>query len=183
MPTYVVLLRAVNLGGHGKLPMADFRRLLAGLGYRNVETYIQSGNAVFDAPAPPAKVAKAIAVALEKLMGAPAGVIIRTHEDFDRVIAANPYKAEAAADGTKVNVAFLSADPGPGAVSLLDRVVMQYPQRRDRYHLSGDTLYLHLPDGAAETKFSGKTLDRATGVIGTARNWNTVLKLHEMSKR
>jgi len=183
MPTYVVLLRAVNLGGHGKLPMADFRSLLAGLGYRNVETYIQSGNAVFDAPGPPAKVAKAIAAALEKRMGAPAGVLIRTHDELDRVVAANPYKPEAAADGSKVHVAFLSAAPGQGAVSELDRIVAQYPQRRDRYHLSGDTLYLHLPDGAAETKFTGRMLDRATGVVGTARNWNTVLKLHEMSRR
>jgi uncharacterized protein (DUF1697 family) len=58
-----------------------------------------------------------------------------------------------------------------------------YPKRRDRYHLEGDTLYLHLPDGAAETKFSGKALDKAIGVMGTARNWNTVLKLHAMSKR
>lgn len=183
MPTYVALLRAVNLGGYGKLPMADFRKLLAELGYRNVETYIQSGNAVFDTPGPPAKVGKSVAAALEKLMGAPAGVLIRTHEELDRIIAANPYKTEAAADGTRVHVAFLSAHPAPGAVSMLDRIITQYPQRRDHYHLSGTTLYLHLPDGAAETKFSGKTLDRATGVIGTARNWNTVLKLHEMSKR
>lgn len=183
MPTYVVLLRAVNLGGHGKLPMADFRKLLAELGFRNVETYIQSGNAVFDAPGPPAKVTKSVAAALEKLMVAPAGVLIRTHDELSRVIAANPYQAEAAADGTKVHVAFLSADPGPRAIPLLDRIVTQYPHRRDRYHLSGEILYLHLPDGAAETKFTGKMLDRATGVVGTARNWNTVLKLHEMSKR
>jgi uncharacterized protein (DUF1697 family) len=183
MPTYVALLRAVNLAGHGRLAMSDFRKLLEGLGFRNVETYIQSGNAVFDAPGSAAKVGAAIAAGLEKLMGAPAGVVIRTHEDLSRIIANNPYAAEAVADGARVHVGFLAAPAPAGAEAALQRIVTQYPKRRDRFHLAGDNIYFHLPDGAAETKFSGKTLDRAVGVLGTGRNWNTVLKLHEMSKR
>jgi uncharacterized protein (DUF1697 family) len=182
MPTYVILLRAVNVGGHGMLPMADFRKLLAGLGFDKVETYIQSGNAVVDARGTAATVAKAVAAALEKLTGAPAGVVVRTHEQLDRLIRENPFAAEAV-DGAKVHVGFLAGPAGKEAVTSLDRIVAQYPKRRDRYRLVGDTLYLHLPDGAAETKFSGKSLDKALGVIATARNWNTVLKLHEMSKR
>jgi uncharacterized protein (DUF1697 family) len=184
MTTYVVLLRAVNLGGYGKLPMADFRKLLEDLGYENVETYIQSGNAVFDASGTADKVAKAVAAGLEKLMKAPVGVIIRTHAELDRVIKRNPFVAEAV-DGTRVHVAFLDGPAGPEAVAGLNRLVTQYPKRRDRYHLDSDTLYLHLPDGAAETKFTGKSLDRAIGggIVGTARNWNTVVKLHAMSAR
>ena len=182
MPTYIALLRAVNLGGYGKISMADFRKLLEGLGCKNVETYIQSGNAVFDASGSAAKVGAAIAAGLEKMMGAPVAVMIRTHDDLARIIAGNPFAAEAAADGARVHVAFLSGPAPAGAGAALERIVQQYPARRDRFHLAGDTLYLHLPDGAAETKFSGKTLDKATGVPGTGRNWNTVLKLHEMSK-
>src|SRR5690348_17040524 len=108
MPTYVALLRAVNVGGYGKLSMADFRTLLEGLGFKNVQTYIQSGNAVFDAPpsaaAPgsPARVGAAISAALAKLMGAPVDVIVRTHDQLTRLIAANPFAAEAAADGARV---------------------------------------------------------------------------------
>jgi uncharacterized protein (DUF1697 family) len=183
MPTYVILLRAVNLAGHGKLPMADFRKMLIGLGFEKVETYIQSGNAVVDAKGSAAKVAQAVAAGLEKLMGAPCGVVVRTHDQMDRVIRENPYAAEAAAKGAFVHVGFLAGSAGPLAAAGLDRIVTMYPKRRDRYHLAGDTLYLHLPDGAAETKFSGKALDKAIGVMGTARNWNTVLKLHAMSKR
>jgi uncharacterized protein (DUF1697 family) len=82
-----------------------------------------------------------------------------------------------------VHAAFLSGSPGEEAAAGLERIVTQYPKRRDRYRLVEDTLYLHLPDGAAETKFTGKSLDKALGVMGTARNWNTVLKLHQMSKR
>ncbi len=183
MPTYVILLRAVNLAGYGKLPMADFRKMLTGLGFEKVETYIQSGNAVVDAKGSAAKVAQAVAAGLEKLMGAPCGVVVRTHEQLERIIAENPYAAEAAAKGALVHVAFLAGPTGASAVAGLDRIVKMYPKRRDRYHLAGDTLYLHLPDGAAETKFTGRALDKAIGVMGTGRNWNTVLKLHAMSKR
>lgn len=181
--TYVVLLRAVNVGGTGKLPMADFRKVLAGLGYRNVETYIQSGNAVFDAADNAQKVAKDLAAGLEKSVGAPVGVLVRTHEQLGQVIAANPFAAEAAADGAKVHVGFLAGTAASTARPALDAIVAKYPDRRDRFHLAGDVIYFHFPEGAGNTKFSGKPLDRAIGVIGTGRNWNTVLKLHAMSKR
>jgi uncharacterized protein (DUF1697 family) len=182
MPTYIVLLRAVNLAGHGKLPMAEFRKTLCGLGYGRVETYIQSGNAVVEAKGSAAKVARDVAAALEKLMGAPVGVVVRTHEQLESVIGENPFGVEAA-DGTKVHVAFLAGQAGANARAALERIVTQYPKRRDRYHLAEEHVYFHLPDGAAETKFSGKTLDKALGVMGTGRNWNTVLKLHAMSRR
>jgi len=183
MPTYIVLLRAVNVGGTGKLPMADFRKLLATLGYVHVETYIQSGNAVIEAPGSAAGVAKAISAGLEKMLGASVGVLLRTHAELVQVIAANPFAAEAAADGARVHVAFLSGPPADGADSALAQIVQKFPNRRDRFHLAGDTLYLHLPDGAADSKFTPKALERALGVPGTARNWNTVVKLHAMSAR
>jgi uncharacterized protein (DUF1697 family) len=179
MPTYVALLRAVNVANAKKLPMADFRNMLEGLGYKRVETYIQSGNAVFDTPVPAAKAAKAIAAALEKLMGEPVALLLRTHEELGRVIAGNPYAAEAAADGARVHAVFLSAVPVEAAIAGLKKI----PPRSDRYHHLHDTLYLHLPDGAGESKFTAKTLDRILGVNVTARNWNTVVKLHEMSRR
>ncbi len=183
MPTYVALLRAVNVGGTGKLPMADLRKLLEGLGFKNIETYIQSGNVVFDAAGSAVKVKGAVTAGLEKLMGAPVEVMVRTHEELTRIIAGNPFAAEAAADGARAHVVFLAGVAPAGAEAALQRIVTQHPARRDRFHLAGDVVYLHLPDGAAETKFSGKTLDRAMGVAGTGRNWNTVVRLHAMSKR
>lgn len=183
MPTYVILLRAVNVGGFGKLPMASFRKVLEDLGYSNVETYIQSGNAVVDARGNASGVSKAVAAALEMLMGAPVGVVVRTHEELSHIIATNPFAAEAAVDGARVHVAFLAGQAGRGAKAALEEIVVKYPKRRDRYHLAGDHLYFHFPEGAGETKFTGKALDRAIGVIGTGRNWNTVLKLHAMTQR
>jgi uncharacterized protein (DUF1697 family) len=182
MPTCIVLLRAVNVGGTGKLPMADFRALLENLGYKRVETYIQSGNAVFETTSKPDKVASDIAQALEKLTGSPAGVIVRTTDQLKRLIDSNPYAAEAAANGALVHASFLAGTAGKEAEPALAAIVARYPNRRDRYTLNGDAIYFHFPDGAGETKFIGKTLDKAIGVIGTGRNWNTILKLYEMAK-
>lgn len=181
MTRYVVLLRAVNVGGTGKLPMADFRALLEKLGHKRVETYIQSGNAVFEATGSAEKTADAIAKGLEKMLGGPACVVIRTHEQLGRVIARNPFAAEAAENGALVHVAFLAGKAGKGAAAALEAIVAKYPARRDRYVLDGDVIYFHFPDGAGETKFTGKALDKAIGVIGTGRNWNTVMKLYAMA--
>jgi uncharacterized protein (DUF1697 family) len=183
MPTYVISLRAVNVGSTGKLPMSDFRKVLAGVGCVNVETYIQSGNAVVDAKCSSSSLTKMVAAALEKQMGAPGPVIVRTHEELERAIAANPFAAEAATDAARVHAVFLSGVPSAAKAAGLEQIVTKYPARRDRYHLAGDTLYLHLPDGAADSKFTAQTVDRVLGVTATARNWNTVLKLHAMSGR
>jgi len=183
MSTYVILLRAVNVGGYGKLSMADLRKTLSALKCKNIETYIQSGNAVVDSELPATKVGPAIAHVLEQLAGAPVDVIVRTHDQLDQLIRANPFAPEAAAEGARVHVAFLSAPAATTARAALEAIVQKYPSRRDRYHLAGDHIYFHFPDGAADIKFAGKALDKAIGAVGTARNWNTVLKLHAMSKR
>jgi uncharacterized protein (DUF1697 family) len=183
MSTFIALLRAVNVGGYGKLSMAALRTLLEGLGYARVQTYIQSGNAVFDAKGTAANVGRDLGTALEKHMGAPVGLIIRTPAELERVIAGNPFAAEAAADGARVHVGFLDRPAPESAAAGLQSIVDKYPNRRDRFRISSDTLYLHLPDGAAETKFTGKALDKILGGTGTARNWNTVLKLREMATR
>jgi uncharacterized protein (DUF1697 family) len=182
MPIYVILLRAVNVGGYGKVSMAEFRKMLTDLGFTKVETYIQSGNAVVDAKGSAAKVAQAVSAGLEKMVGASPGVVVRTHEQLEQLIKENPFAKEAV-DGSKVHVSFLAGPAAPEARAALERIVQQYPKRRDRFHLAEEHIYFHLPDGAAETKFTGKTLDKAIGVIGTGRNWNTVLKLCAMSKR
>ena len=183
MSTYVILLRAVNVGGYGKLSMADLRKTLSALKCKNVETYIQSGNAVLDSDLPATKLGSAIAGALQILTGAPVDVIVRTHDQIDKLIQANPFTPEAEADGARVHVSFLSAPAAPTAHAAFEAIVEKYPNRRDRYHLAGDHIYFHFPDGAADIKFTGKALDKAIGAVGTARNWNTVLKLHAMSKR
>lgn len=181
MKRYVILLCAVNVGGTGKLAMAELRRLLESLGYARVETYIQSGNAVVSATGSAGEVARAVAQALETLMGAPVGVVVRTQAEMQQVIEGNPFAAEAEADGARVHAVFLGGRPAAEAAGRLGEIVAKFPERRDRFHLDGHTLYLHLPDGAAETKFTTKALTRALGVMATGRNWNTVVRLTGMA--
>ncbi|MDR3737431.1 MAG: DUF1697 domain-containing protein [Terracidiphilus sp.] len=183
MATYVILLCAVNVGGTGKLPMAELRRLLGGLGCKRVETYIQSGNAVVDATGSAARVMRETAAALGQQMGAQVDVLVRTHAEMERVVAGNPFATEAAADGARVHVAFLSGKAAAGAEDELQQIVKKNPGRRDRFQLGEGVVYLHLPDGAAETKFTTKAMGRAVGCAVTARNWNTVVKLTEMAAR
>ena len=140
-----------------------------------------TGNAVFDAPGTAAQVSEKLAAGLEKLTGAQVEVMIRTHAELGRIIAENPFVAEAAADGARVHVVFLAGLAAEGAKEGLDRIVAKYPARRDRFHVAGATVYLHLPDGAGESKLTGRAMDSALGVPGTARNWNTVLKLGELA--
>ena len=183
MRSYIALFRGINLVGRNRLPMKDLKILLGKAGCLDVETYIQSGNAVLDSDLPATKLGSAIAGALQKLTGAPVDVIVRTHDQIDKLIHANPFAPEAEADGARVHVSFLSAPAAPTAHAAFEAIVEKYPNRRDRYHLAGDHIYFHFPDGAADIKFTGKALDKAIGAVGTARNWNTVLKLHAMSKR
>ena len=94
MTTYVALLRAVNVGGHASLPMAGLRDSLAGLGYANVRTYLQSGNAVFDAASGSRQEhAAAIALRIERDFGPRVGVLVLDADDVARVVAANPFTA------------------------------------------------------------------------------------------
>lgn len=183
MPTFVILLRAVNVGSTGKLPMADLRKLLANCACTKVETYIQSGNAVVETKCSAPALSKSVAAALAKYRGSPVPVILRTHAELERIIAGNPFAAEAADDGARVHAVFLSAPQPAAKAKDLEQIVKKCPNRRDRFHLSGDTLYLHLPDGAGESKFTAQSIDRILNCTGTARNWNTVLKLHAMSAR
>jgi hypothetical protein len=99
--TFVALFRAINVSGRNKIPMADLRGLLAGLGLRNVRTYLQTGNAVFDADESPAqKLATAIEVRLERDLGPRVGVLVLPADAFAAVVTANPFLGVTGAAGT-----------------------------------------------------------------------------------
>jgi uncharacterized protein (DUF1697 family) len=96
MTNYVALLRAVNVGGTGKLPMAELRAMCQSLGFANVRTYIASGNVVFSSKLSETAVKKKLERALETYAGKPVGVVIRTAAELAAVLDANPFKSAAA---------------------------------------------------------------------------------------
>lgn len=164
--SYVALLRAVNVGGTGKLPMAELRRMCEGLGFQRVATYIQSGNVVFQSKLREAGVKRALEGALQAHMRKPVRVIVRTEAELRQVLLRNPYPDVAP---NRVAVIFLDDPPPPGS---LDGVVIP---GREALSLDGRELFIHFPDGINKSK-----LKVPFQKIGTGRNLNTVFKLLEM---
>jgi uncharacterized protein (DUF1697 family) len=173
MPEYAALLRAVNVGGR-KLAMADLRTGLTTLGFTGVRTIIQSGNVLFRATrtSPPA-LERRIEAFVGGSLGIETDVFVRELAELQDAIAANPFRAEAASDPGRLLVMFLRAAPGPDAIDRARAAV----RGRERIELTGRHAYVTYPDGAGASTLTNVVLERALGVRGTARNWNTVAKL------
>ena len=177
MPRYVALLRSVNVAGHGRLAMADLRASFDALGYEDVRTYIQTGNVLFtSSPKSEKAVVSAIETQLASDFGDSPAVLLRTVPELQRVGRFSPY-AKAGANPSRHHVTFLAMVPTKAALASLSPLP---PSRHDELVVDGREVYVHTPDGYAETKYSGSFLERRLGVVSTTRNWNTVQKLCEM---
>lgn len=171
----LVLLRAVNVGGHGALPMADLRAAAANLGHTDVATHLATGNLLLTpAPGSPGTadgLAARLTADLGDRLGRPLALTVRTRAEVDDVVAANPYPAAAADDPAHLVVVFLDGPaPADGAVDL-----SRYGRERATWR--GREGYVHYPDGIGRSKVTAGVLDRLAGRSGTARNWRTVLAL------
>lgn len=176
MPRYALLLRGVNVGGHGKLPMAELRALLEGLGQTDVVTYLQSGNAVVTTPLrTAARLAAQVQRALADQRGLATSVLVRTEQEIGAVIAGNPYPRAAADNPKLLHAVFLADQPTPAAVAALTAQVYD----PDECRLGPSVLYLKFAKNVHESRMAtdaGKRL----GVPLTARNWSTVLALQKL---
>ena len=167
MTAYVALLRAVNVGGTGKLPMSELRRLCEDAGLRSVRTFIASGNVAFLSDADEAEVRAALEKRLEAYAGKPVGVLVRTAAELAEVLANNPF-SEAPANRT---VALFTDDPLPA-----DALARAIGVRSERMRLGARSIYIAYGDGMAHSR-----LRIPAARNGTARNMNTVAKLAEMA--
>jgi uncharacterized protein (DUF1697 family) len=175
-PTYLALLRGINLGPKNTIPMPDLAKMFIKVGCSNVRTYIQSGNVVFDAtPEVAAQLADLIKEQIRTRFGHKVPVILRTVEQMGAVVRKNPFIKEGAAEDT-LHVLFLADLPDLGSVENPD------PNRSppDTFIVRGQEVYLLFPNGVARTKLSNQYFDSKLGTIGTMRNWRTVTKLLEL---
>jgi uncharacterized protein (DUF1697 family) len=180
MPTHVALLRGVNVGGGGKLAMADLRQLLSSLGHADVATYIQSGNVVFTpSHSDSAGLASELRSAIADRFGIDTPVIVVTKAELAGVINSNPYVDEP--NPRYVHVVFLPAEPDQAGRDQIIRAEERVRSQgsRDEAALIGRTLYVHTPDGFGTSELAKTLLAKraSPAVAGTARNWNTVTKL------
>jgi uncharacterized protein (DUF1697 family) len=171
---YAALLRGINVGGKNKLPMKDLAELFAAAGCKNVQTYIQSGNVVFEAPASAAKRAPgAVSEAIRGKFGYQIPLIVRSAAELANVVAGNPFLARGAAE-KELHVYFLADQP---AAAELD------PKRSlpDEFALQGREIYLRLPNGMGRSKLTNAYFESKLRTVSTARNWATVLHLTAMT--
>lgn len=166
MTAYVALLRAINVGGTGKLPMADLKVLCEKAGFLDVATYIQSGNVVFRSQRGEASVKKRLEQSLAERMGKPVGVHVRAREEVAAVLEHNPFPA---APPNRVIVFFLDAPLTNSAVAALET------PGGEEIRTHGRELYVHYPLGQGQSD-----LKLPVQRTGTGRNLNTVQKLADM---
>lgn len=169
MTTFVALLRAVNVAGTGKLPMAELTAMYAALGFTRVRTYIASGNAVFDSDRDATSIKAALEARLAAYAGRPVGVCLRTGPEMVAVLAANPFP-DAAPNRTLVT--FLDAPPPADA--------LDHAKHRTSERLALGAREIYVDFGDRDT-MAGSRLAIPAAARGTARNMNTVAKLTQMA--
>lgn len=168
MPTHIALLRAVNVGGTGKLPMAALRELAESLGFTRARTYIASGNLLVDCPRSPAAVREQLEAALAERMGKSVGVVLRSPAELAALIAANPFPKAA---GNRVLVSLLND------ALMTDAAAGVRHQAGEQIVFAAREVYVHDGDGMGQSK-----LRIPAAEAGTARNLNTLRALLAMAE-
>ncbi|MEV0178640.1 DUF1697 domain-containing protein [Streptomyces sp. NPDC050625] len=179
MKTYAALLRGINVGGTRKLPMAELRQLMEGLGHQGVRTHLQSGQAVFGAVrGDEESLAAELTEAIEKHFGFTVDVIVRDHDYLAAVAGACPFPA-AELQGKELHVTYFSAPVTAERFADIDAVA----HLPEEFRLGDRALYLYVPAGLGQSRLAA-VLSRpriTKGLIATTRNWNTVVKLVELT--
>jgi uncharacterized protein (DUF1697 family) len=178
MTIFVSLLRAVNVGGRGTIRMTTLADLYRGQGFDRVTTVLQSGTVVFSTRLrSAARVAGMIGMAIEAAFGFRPVVVMRTGDELRDVIARNPFADRTDVAPGRLVVMFLDGAPAKDAGKALAATC----QGAEEIHLRGSEVFIHYVNGIGRSKLTGAVLERALGVRGTARNWNTVTKLAEVA--
>ncbi|HEX8223590.1 MAG TPA: DUF1697 domain-containing protein [Allosphingosinicella sp.] len=178
MARSIALLRAVNVGGR-KLPMAELRALCVGeLGWKEVETYIQSGNVVFAAPGKAEALEKKLEEAIKDRFGLDVPVMVRTATQWAACAAANPFPDAARDEPNRLQLLVPKLPLKPDAAERLT----ERAQAGEKVEAAGGALWLHYPQGVGTSKLTPALIDKACGSPATGRNWRTVVKLKDMAE-
>jgi uncharacterized protein (DUF1697 family) len=177
--TYVALLRGVNVGGRNMVAMKDLRALCERLGHEDVCTLLQSGNVVFrsdsrDAAALETRLEQEIA----KRLGVKPACFVRTADEWASLVKRNPFRGEAERDPGHLLALVMKHAPTPAAVKALRAAIVG----REMVETRGRDGYFYYPDGVGRSKLTPVLIEKHLGGSGTARNWNTVMKLLALTR-
>ena len=179
MTTYVALLRGINVGGRNMVAMQDLRRLCERLGLEDVSTLLQSGNVVFRSAARDAGELEAwLEQETAKRLGVKPAFFVRTADEWEALVRKNPFPDEAVRDPGRLLVVLMRKAPRPAAVLALRAAIVG----RELVGARGREAYFVYPDGMGRSKLTPNLIEKHLGGAGTARNWNTVLKVLTLTR-
>jgi uncharacterized protein (DUF1697 family) len=170
----------VNVGGHQPVAMADLRALVAGMGFADVRSLLQSGNLVFRGPArSPSRLERALEREAGKRLALRTDFFVRTEQEWSVLLSRNPFPNEAERDPARLIVMFLKDAPRAQTVRALQSAILG----REVVRARGREAYIVYPDGMGRSRLTNAVIDRALNTRGTARNWNTVRKLAALAEQ
>ncbi|MDQ2721365.1 MAG: DUF1697 domain-containing protein [Bacteroidota bacterium] len=180
MQTFVSILRGINVSGQKKMLMSDLKVLYEGLKFKDVITYIQSGNVIFksEVKISDIELAKKIELSILKKYGFNVPVIIRSVQELTKAISINPFLKEKNINLEKLHITFLSEIPKKENVENINALNFS----PDQFIIIGKEVFLYCPGGYGETKLSNNFFEKKLKVNATTRNWKTVNKLLELAK-
>jgi uncharacterized protein (DUF1697 family) len=177
MPTYVAMLRGINLGPHKRVKMEALRKSFESIGLKNVQTYIQSGNVIFKAgKTSPATLRKKIEEQIINDFGFSSLTILRSREELGKVVKGNPFLKQPGASPEKFHVIFLSDTPEEDVLQQLEHLT----KPPDGSCCLGQEIYLHLPNGFGQSSMIHNPLERKLLTRATTRNWRSVNNIYQM---
>ena len=175
MTIYISLIRGINVGGK-KFLMTDLKYLYTSMGFEGVKSYIKSGNIIFKSAKGNIKeFEEDIENEIQKSHNQQVAVLIRTLDEFKKIIHSNPFFEE---DIGKLYVTFLKEKPDQTPKDMID----QKKEAFERFQIIGKEIYLYLPNGYGRTKINNNFLEKQFNLKATTRNWRTVTRLYELAK-
>jgi len=180
MQTYISMLRGINVSGHKIIKMDALRKMYADLNFKNVKTYIQSGNVIFqDKKTKHEELEKKIAEKISDEFGFEVPVLVKDLDELTTVLKNNPLVNKRNEDITKLHVTFLSQEPEQANIDKIKNG--QYAS--DEFILIGKTVYLFCPNGYGKTKLSNTFFENKLKIIATTRNWKTINELFNIAEK
>lgn len=179
MTAYISILRGINVSGHRMIRMDDLKNACIELGFRNVRTYIQSGNLIFESDlTSTAKISDQIRKMILDVFGFEVPVLTLALTEFEDVVNSNPFSGDSTKDSAFFHVTFLAETP---EVTKLEKLV-EFDPRKESHGVVGRTVYLYCPDGYSKSKFTNSFIESQLNVVATTRNWKSTNDLLRIAR-
>lgn len=181
MGTYIALLRGINVTGHNKIKMTELKQLFIDSGFREVVTYIQSGNVIFQSEQSDiSKIEQSIIKVIEKHFGYSIKVLVVTKSHLAAIFNSNPFIERENIDLTKLYVTLLSNQPEIDGIEQIEELLAT---NDDAFEVIDKSVYLYCPNGYGRTKLNNNLFEKKLNSSATTRNWKTITKLIELSNQ